>query len=167
MLITLNAGSSQHGKHRRASAASNCVTAMFLDSPLHTYLLKKMQPERNKRRGHFIQKNSKIMCIWHYSILQAPDISIIIQCSLVDVLTGQWLSAQGRCHQPWFEPRLLHVVCPRSTSLSKMVSVKAVSACFLAAPGHSSVSGPLFKSYLTGNVSPPDQVFFIQCCLKG
>jgi len=40
MLITLNAGSSQHGKHRRASEASNCVTAMFLDSPLHTYLLK-------------------------------------------------------------------------------------------------------------------------------
>ena len=32
--VALAAGSSQHGKHRRASVASNCVTAMYRSSPL-------------------------------------------------------------------------------------------------------------------------------------
>ena len=31
--VALAAGSSQHGKHRRASVASNCVTAMYRSSP--------------------------------------------------------------------------------------------------------------------------------------
>jgi hypothetical protein len=35
LIITLNAGSSQHGKHRRASTAANCVTAMFANFPLY------------------------------------------------------------------------------------------------------------------------------------
>uniref|UniRef100_A0A0A9D2K7 APM1 n=1 Tax=Arundo donax TaxID=35708 RepID=A0A0A9D2K7_ARUDO len=33
--LALNAGSSQHGKHRRASTDSNCVTAMFFICPLY------------------------------------------------------------------------------------------------------------------------------------
>jgi hypothetical protein len=84
MLMNLNAGSSQHGKHRRASAASNCVTAMFLDSPLYTYVLKKIQPEFNKMSGHFISKNSKIMHIWYYNILHTlySYIKQDLQCSL-------------------------------------------------------------------------------------
>jgi hypothetical protein len=69
MLITLNAGSSQHGKHLRASAASNCVTAIFLDSPLYTYLLQEMPPENN-RKGHFIHKNINIKKISNYIIRQ-------------------------------------------------------------------------------------------------
>ena len=36
---TLKAGSSQHGKHRLASAGSNCVTAIFFFSPLCSYVL--------------------------------------------------------------------------------------------------------------------------------
>jgi len=36
---TLQAGSSQQGKHRLASAGSNCVTAIFFFSPLCSYLL--------------------------------------------------------------------------------------------------------------------------------
>ena len=31
--VALSAGSSQHGKHRRASVGSNCVTARCLVSP--------------------------------------------------------------------------------------------------------------------------------------
>ena len=31
--VALNSGSSQHGKARRASAASNCVVAMVCSSP--------------------------------------------------------------------------------------------------------------------------------------
>ena len=36
---TLQAGSSQHGKHRLALAGSNCVTAIFFFSPLCSYVL--------------------------------------------------------------------------------------------------------------------------------
>lgn len=39
IVITLNEGSSQHGKHRRASTDSNCVTAIFFIFPLYSYLL--------------------------------------------------------------------------------------------------------------------------------
>nr|CAN68376.1 hypothetical protein VITISV_007704 [Vitis vinifera] len=51
--VALQAGSSQHGKHRLASAGSNCVTAIFLFSPLCS----KSSFKPNSQNSHLEWKN--------------------------------------------------------------------------------------------------------------